>query len=149
MLFLLLVGCGPKLEPDSTGELARQYLVDQGYSLKSYEGSQVYSFEKHELVDMPHKSIWARQTVQPDPYIGKEIIQEIFIVKNHPVSKIYGKKVEVRVFIVDGKIIGGTSYPDDDTMGGWGYSLEGKTAEEVQGDKLEEWSEEWNKKYGQ
>ena len=98
---------------------------------------------------MPHISIWARQTVQPDPYIGKDIIQEIFIVKNHPLSRVYGRKVEVRVFVFGGQVIGGTSVPADDSMAGWGYSLDGKTAEEVQDENLEEWIDKWNKEYGQ
>ncbi|RBP89967.1 hypothetical protein DFO70_11073 [Cytobacillus firmus] len=98
---------------------------------------------------MPHVSIWARQTVQPDPYIEEDIIQEIFIVKNHPLSKIYGIEAELRVFIFDGQVIGGISYPADDTMGGWGYSLNGKTAEEVQDNDLEKWIDEWEKKYGE
>lgn len=146
---LLLAGCEPNLEKGSNGELAKQYLLKKGYSIKSYKGSHVYSFTREELVDMPHISIWAIQTVQPDQYIGKDIIQEIFIVKNHPLNKIYGTKVEARVFIFNGDVIGGTSYPADDGMGGWGYSLDGKTAEEVQDNNLEDWIGEWNKKYGQ
>ncbi|ALC92898.1 hypothetical protein AM500_18970 [Bacillus sp. FJAT-18017] len=143
----MLVGCVPKM--DSNGELARDYLLEKGYSVKSYEGSYIYSVNRQELVEMPHISIWARQTVSPESYIGKDIIQEIFIVKNHPVIKINGTKVEVRVFIFDGQIIGGTSYPAEDGVVGWGYSLEGKTAEEVQNNNLDGWIAEWNKKYGQ
>lgn len=151
VIFFLLVGCVPNL--DSNGELARQYLLDKGYKIKSYEGSQVYSVSKEELTDMPDISIWAVQPVQPDSYIGKEIVQEIFIVVNHPLSKIYGpqqdfsEKVKVRAFIYNGEVIGGTSYPVGEGIGGWGYSIDGKTAEEVQGQDLNVWSEKWRDKY--
>ncbi|MFT9600766.1 hypothetical protein [Mesobacillus sp.] len=53
--------------------------------------------------------------------------------KNHPLSNIYGPqksfsyKVEVRVFIFNGEIIGGISHPVGNGIGGSPYSLDGKT----------------------
>jgi hypothetical protein len=40
-VIFFLVGCGPKM--DSDGELAKQYLLDQGYDIESYEGNKDYS----------------------------------------------------------------------------------------------------------
>lgn len=148
MVFFVLAGCGQNL--DSNGTLARQFLVDEGYEIKSYEGTQVYSFTREDLADMPEISTWAVQRVQPDSYLGRDIVQEIFIVKNHPLSKIYGnqqgfsKKVEVRVFIYNGEVIGGTSYPVGEGIGGWGYSIDGKTAEEIHGEGLNDLLEKWS-----
>jgi len=144
----LLIGCEQKFLLDSNGKLAEKYLLDKGYSVTSYEGSYVYNFTSQDLVDKPHKNIWAVQPVEPDSYIGKDVIQETFIVKNHPLSQIYGNKTKVSVFIYNGEVIGGTSFPAGDGWVGSAYSLEGKTMEEV----LEEtdfykWSNEWDEKY--
>jgi hypothetical protein len=98
---------------------------------------------------MPHNSIWSVQTVSPEPYIGKEIAQEAFVVTNHPLSEIYGhqegftEKVDVRVFIYNGEVIGGISYPVGEGIGGWGYSLDGNTAEEIHGDDLDSLLKKW------
>jgi len=149
ILIMLLIGCTTDYKLDSNAKLAKEYLLQKGYSVKSYDGNYVYTFERKELVDMPHKMIWSLQSVKPDEYIGKEIIQERFIVKNHPVGKIYKSKTAVNVFLYEGKVIGATSYPAVDGMSGWGYSLDGKTAEEVVGKNIQEWLVEWEKTYGE
>lgn len=149
---LLLSACGPRL--DDNAQLAKEYLKDQGYSIKSYEGKYAYSFERQQLIDRPDSSIWAVQTVEPDAYIGKEITQEIFIVKNHPLGKTYehklglSRKVEVRVFTFNGEIIGGTSFPVGDGLVGSPYSIDGKTAEEVIEMDYAKWNKQWDQKYG-
>jgi hypothetical protein len=148
----VFAACGPRL--DENAQLAKEYLKDQGYSIKSYEGKYSYSFERQQLIDMPDSSIWAVQSIEPDAYIGKEITQEIFIVKNHPLSKTYrhmigySRKVEVRVFIFNGEIIGGTSFPVGNGLAGSPYSLDGKTAEEVINVDYGEWQKQWFEKYG-
>lgn len=148
----MLSACGPRL--DENAQLAKEYLKDQGYSIKSYEGKYSYSFERQQLVDMPDSSIWAVQSIEPDAYIGKEITHEIFIVKNHPLSKTYrhkiglSRKVEVRVFIYNGEIIGGTSFPVGNGWAGSPYSIDGKTAEEVIKGDYAEWNKQWSEKYG-
>lgn len=74
--------------------------------------------------------------------------------KNHPLSNIYGPqksfsyKVEVRVFIFNGEIIGGISHPVGNGIGGSPYSLDGKTAEEVIKMDYVEWQNQWIEKYG-
>ncbi|WP_415813257.1 hypothetical protein [Mesobacillus thioparans] len=139
---------------DENAELAKQFLEDRGYSIKSYEGRNSYSFEKQDLLNKPHDMVWAVQPVKPDHYIGKEITQEIFIVKNHPLGKIYGpqigfsSKVEVSVFIFNDEIIGGTSFPIGKGITGAPYSLDGLTAEEFLAEDYREWRAKWDEKYG-
>jgi hypothetical protein len=152
VVVIFLAACGPRL--DENGQMAKQYLQDQGYSIKSFEGNATYTFERENLTDMPDIAYWRVQSVEPDAYIGKEIIQEIFIVKDHPLSEIYGpqpgfsEKVEVRVYIHDGEIIGGISFPSSEGLAGSPYSLDGKTAEEMIGDYAA-WQEKWVEKYGE
>jgi hypothetical protein len=152
ILFFFLAGCASQM--DSNGESAKQYLLDQGYDIESYEGSQDYSFTRADLADMPHNSIWALQTADPEPYVGKEMVQEIFIVNDHPLSRIYGpqkgfsEKVEVRVLMYDGKVIGGTSFPVGMDLGGWGYSIDGKTVEEIQGENINQLIMKWKEQGG-
>jgi hypothetical protein len=147
ILFCFLSGCASQMGSD--GESAKQYLLDQGYDIESYEGSQDYSFTWGDLADMPHNSIWALQTAAPEPYIGKDMVQEIFIVNDHPLIEIYepqkgfSEKVEVRVLMYNREVIGGTSFPVGEDLGGWGYSLDGKTAEEIHGNGLNELLKKW------
>jgi hypothetical protein len=153
LVFLfLLAGCGPKL--DGNAELARQYLEDKGYSIKSYEGKQSFTFKKHDLLNKPYDMVWAVQPVKPDPYIGKEITQEVFIVKNHPLGKIYGpqtgfsSKVEVSVFIYNDEIIGGTSFPIGKGIAGSPHSLDGLTVEEfLEDEDYRDWRAKWDENY--
>ena len=149
---LFLSACGPRLDEDA--QLAKEYLKEQGYSVKSYEGRFSHIIEREQLIHKPDIFVWAVQTVEPDAYIGKEITQERFIVKNHPLSKIYGPqksfsyKVSVSVFLFKGEIIGGISFPVGNGIAGSPYSLDGKTAEEVIEMDYAEWNKQWNEKYG-
>lgn len=105
-------------------------------------------------MNKPYDMVWAVQPVKPDPYIGKEITQEIFVVKNHPLGKIYGpqigysSKVEIRVFIFNNEIIGGTSFPIGRGIVGSPHSLNGLTVEEFLDVDYGEWREKWNEEYG-
>lgn len=152
VFLFLLSGCGPRL--DGNAELAKQYLEDKDYSIKSYEGKQAFTFQKEDLMSKPYDMLWAVQPVKPDPYIGKEITQEIFIVKNHPLGKIYGpqkgfsSKVEIRVFIFNDEIIGGTSFPMGRGTVGSPHSLDGLTVEEFLDEDYGEWRAKWDEKYG-
>lgn len=149
---LFLSACGPRLDEDA--QLAKEYLKEQGYSVKSYEGKFSHIIEREQLIHKPDIFVWAVQTVEPDAYIGKEITQERFIVKHHPLSKIYGPqksfsyKVSVSVFMFEGEIIGGISFPVGNGIAGSPYSLDGKTAEEVINGDYAEWNKQWNEKYG-
>ncbi|EDL66406.1 hypothetical protein [Bacillus sp. SG-1] len=73
---------------------------------------------------MPHLAIWAVQPVAPGSYSGKKITQEIFILEGHPISKIYNSQpgftgeAEFRVFMYEGEIIGGTSFPVGEGVAG-------------------------------
>ncbi|RHW38131.1 hypothetical protein D1B31_15250 [Neobacillus notoginsengisoli] len=149
LFFFLLTGCVLGTKLDANAKLAKEHLLKQGYSVTSYKGSRIYKFERQDLVELPHKSIWTLQSVKPDEFIGKELVEERFIVKNHPVGKIYKSKVMINVYIYDGEVIGGTSYPAVDGLVGWGYSLDGKTAEELRGNDFQKWSAEWNETYGE
>ncbi|WP_409250783.1 hypothetical protein V1502_11465 [Bacillus sp. SCS-153A] len=45
----------------------------------------------------------------------------------------------------EGEVIGGTSFPVGEGVGGWPYSLDGKTAEEIHGERPAALLEEWSK----
>jgi hypothetical protein len=150
-ILFLLAGCG---QLDDSAQLTKQYLEEKGYSIKSYEGKHSFTFNKQDLLNKPYDMIWAVQPVKPDPYIGKEITQEIFIVKKHPLDRVYrpqigfSSKVEIRVFMYEGEIIGGTSFPVGRGIAGSPYSLDGLTAEEILGEDIGDWRAKWNEKYG-
>ncbi|OCA84530.1 hypothetical protein A8F94_15295 [Bacillus sp. FJAT-27225] len=147
LVLFLLVGCEQKFDLDANGKLAMQYLLDEGYTIKSYDGNYVYNVSKQDLVRQPHYYMWGVQSVSPDPYIGKDVIQERFTVKNHPLSKLYGP-IAVSVFIYNGEVIGGTSFPAEGGMVGAPHSLDGKTLEEVIGQNdTQKWWKEWEEKY--
>lgn len=132
----------PMLGADA--KVAKAYLEEQGYDVVSYEGDRTLSFEKADLLELPTRSTWEVQTTPPDDYIGRDIRQEHFIVRNHPIGQ-----ANVFVMMVDGEIIGGTSFPDSaEPLVGSAYSLDGKTVEELHPDYME-WRSEWEAKYSE
>lgn len=76
-----------------------------------------------------------------------EISVYSFTVTNHPLGTFDDSKSKVSILLCEGKVIGGTSFPNT-AMDGAPYSLDGKTLEEVTGKSFQKWSEEWEKKYG-
>jgi len=149
LLFLILVGYSKSI----TGyeKTAEDYVRSQGYNITARKGEiEKYTLEKSKLYGametLPYKQMWGVQKVEPDKYFGKEITIYGFTVKNHPLEKIYNVKTNVYVLISDGQVIGGTSFPDGDFVGGC-YTLDGKTLEEVTGLSCTQWAEEWEKKY--
>ncbi|WP_227396130.1 hypothetical protein [Jeotgalibacillus aurantiacus] len=149
LFFILCLGLAGCTQLDENAETAQQHLIDLGYDVKSYEGSQAYSFTKGDLGNMPHNYIWAVQSTSPEPYFGEEITQQIFLVEDHPLNEVYsdqegfGDKVEVRIFMLNDQIIGGTSSPTGEGISGSAHSIDGRTPEEVQGENLNELLREW------
>ncbi|MFY9944830.1 MAG: hypothetical protein WAL07_02115 [Exiguobacterium chiriqhucha] len=152
---LLLAACSnesdqpaPTLGADA--KVAKAYLEEQGYDVVTYEGNGTSSFEKADLLELPTRSTWEVQTTPPDEYIGRDIRKERFIVRDHPLDEVAELgQTNVSVMMVDGEIIGGTSYPDSaEPLTGASYSLDGKTAEELHPDYME-WRSEWEAKYSE
>ncbi|OGX78424.1 hypothetical protein A6395_12120 [Exiguobacterium sp. SH31] len=146
---VLLAACSDasgKPEPTlgADAKMAEAYLEEQGYELVSYKGNRTSSFEKSDLLELLTRSTWEVQTTPPDEYIGRNIRQEHFIVRNHPLGQ-----ANVFVMMVDGEIIGGTSFPDSaEPLVGSSYSLDGKTSEELHPDYWT-WREQWETKYSE
>ena len=145
-----LVGCSKE---DASGEkIAEQYVKAQGYDVISNKG-EIYSYilDKSKLsgnkASLPIQQEWAVQNTEPDKYFGKEINIYGFTVSNHPLEQIYQAKTHVDVMISEGAVIGGYSFPDNDSDGAC-YSLDGRTLEEITGLSYIEWSNRWKKKYG-
>lgn len=155
MCALMLAACSneseqsePKLGADA--KVAQAYLEEQGYEIVSYKGNGTSSFEKADLLELPTRSTWEVQTTPPDDYIGRDIQQEHFIVRDHALDEVADLgQTNVTVMMVDGEIIGGTSFPDStEPLMGASYSLDGKTAEELHPDYME-WRNEWEAKYSE
>jgi hypothetical protein len=133
---------------------AEDYVKSKGYEITARKGEvHKYTLEKSRLYGaaetIPYQQAWSVQTVEPDKYFGKEIIIYQFIVKNHPLQerdKNAKDGVNVSIMLSEGKIIGGTSYPNAIVYGSCS-SIDGKTLEEVTGLSFLQWSEKWKKKY--
>lgn len=125
-----------------------QYLKDKGYQIVSSDGQiETYILTRQKLLEMPYMIYWGLQDVDPIDYITKTITVKKYIVKNHPLSN---DQVDVFVFVVDGKPIGGVSNRHNEKVVDIGYySLEGKTLEEVQKKNLQEWEADWKAKFKQ
>lgn len=150
LMLLILVGCNNEVTGDE--KIAEQYVMAQGYKDITYKG-EVYSYtlEKSELFEstesIPFQQAWGVQKVEPEKYFGKVIKIYGYTVQNHPLEKIYKSKINVYIMLSKSEVIGGYSFPDNDSDGGC-YSLDGKTLEEVTGLSYKEWSDNWKKKYG-
>jgi hypothetical protein len=150
LAFLILTGCNKAVTGDQ--ETAKAYVEKLGFKITAYR-DQVYKYtiENGTMEDTLNQQIWGVQKIEPDKYFGKEISMYGFTVSNHPLGKIYDLKTTVSIMICDGKVIGGTSFPDgkgEQRLLGAPYSLDGKTLEELTGLTYKEWKEKWHKKYG-
>ena len=152
LTFFTFAGCNEKV----TGEekIAVNYIKQQGYKLISEEGQlQKYTLKKSQLYgkeNMPNMQVWALQKAKPEDFIEKEITVYGFIVKNHPEDKLKNSdkyRTVLRIMMCENKIIGGTSGPEGEYIGG-ALSIDGKTIEEVTGLTYIQWFENWKKKYG-
>lgn len=155
-LCLFLVACGSESEKEREatigkhGRIAEEHLEKKGYQVISYNGEFIKTLKKADLLEEHEKNMWAVQSVSPDAYIGKTIYFEHFTVKNHPIDaqSDFGQAA-VTVMVVDGKVIGGKSFPDSDgSYMGNGYSLNGKTMEDMHPD-IQEWKDAWEEKYSE
>jgi hypothetical protein len=149
----IFTGCGQEAVDDI--KIAEQYARQQGYKITSRNANvQKYVLDKNKLFgssdSMPYQQTWGVQEVEPDKYFGKEISIYGFTVKSHPLEAMYNRETNISVMMCEGKVIGGTSFPvqGEELLMGWPYSLDGQTLEEVTGMSYQEWSEEWEKKYG-
>ncbi|WP_217560379.1 hypothetical protein [Paenibacillus sp. GbtcB18] len=149
LILLVLTACqdGKEVQVPREHSLAQSYLEDKGYRIMSYEGEvQSYELTKDVLRKLPGMKYWGLQTVDPEQYLGKMIRVQKFVVKGHPLSK---GKVDVYVYENEGEPFGGTSFPQDQYgADGGGWSLDGKTLEEVHSVTYPDWSEAWREKYG-
>lgn len=128
---------------------AENYLENQGYKIITRRGkTSEYILEKNMLWGSSgnYAEVWGVQRVEPDKYFGKQITGYNFIVKNNPLEKIYNVNTNVYVMVSGGQVIGGTSFPDGNFVGGC-YSLDGKTLEEVTGLSFQQWCDNWKKRY--
>jgi hypothetical protein len=148
--FIFLVGCKEKEELSENATIAKNYLISEGYEVISHQGDGWQEFSKSDLHDLPNQQVWAVQYNEPDEYLNKRIDTVTFTIKNHPLDELFNMgKTTLTVWLYDSEVIGGWSYPiskDNDVVGG-PSSLDGKAAEEIQGD-YQKWLEEWQDKYG-
>lgn len=129
-------------------KVAEDYIKSKGYEIATRSGEiDNYTLDKSMLISDPlYGNIWGVQEVEPDKYLGKQITTYGFIVKNHPLEKIYKVDTNVCIMISDGQVIGGYSSPNKDYDGGL-ESLDGKSLEEVKGISYKQWLNEWKTKY--
>ncbi|MEK3910952.1 hypothetical protein [Paenibacillus sp. FSL H7-0331] len=154
LLTLIVIGCNKEITVDE--QTAAAYVKAQGYTIMKSNGQiDTYTLEKSKIFgpmeSTPYQQAWGVQKVEPDPYFGKAITVYGFTVANHPLEKIYHSNTKVSIILCEGKVIGGTSFPDDNgamMRAGAPYSIDGKTLEEVTGMTFKEWMANWKKKYG-
>jgi hypothetical protein len=141
LVMLILAGCIKQVTGDE--KTAEAYVTRQGYKISSYKGQvDKYILDKGKIFgtmeSIPARQAWGVQKIEPDPYIGKEIVVYSFTVSNHPLEKLYNSKTNLSIMLCEGKVIGGTSFPDDNgkmRLLGAPFSVDGKTQEEVTGMK--------------
>ena len=130
--------------------LAKKHLEELRFEVLSFDQEGWEEFKESRLTIKPNQDFWSVQKVEPTNYINKKIYTYDFTVKNHPFDNMFAMgKTKVSVYMLNGEIFGGWSYPiseDNDVMGSVS-SLEGLSAEEVQGD-YQKWLLQWDAKYG-
>lgn len=146
---LIMCGCSGQERISENQKVAEVYLEGLGYEVLAFNGESLQQFTYSNVHALPNQQIWAVQEVEPEAYLNKEIARLSFLIKNHPLDSEFDVgKTDVTVFVYDGEVIGGFSYPlskKKDVIGA-PYSLTGKTAEEMQVD-YSTWLKEWDEKY--
>ncbi|MGD6801863.1 hypothetical protein FZC79_15385 [Rossellomorea vietnamensis] len=145
LIFLLIISSGCQqnesaVTDSKTSAIAKEYLEKEGYEVLSYENLQEsYTLTKKKLETLPYQFYWMMPGNDSSPHIGKTVDVEKFLVRNHPLDdweccggiKAKGK-VYTYVYVVEGKVIGGTSFPygaENSDLGGGYWSLDGRTDE--------------------
>ncbi|TYP75486.1 hypothetical protein [Paenibacillus methanolicus] len=139
---ILLGGCsggGTEGSPE-----AAAYLESKGYQNVRQEGRVVrYVINGRLLSKSPTMEQWGLQDADPSAYFGQTIAIERYVATGSPVGE---GEVSVSVFMSGDKPLGGfVNVPGGDEVG---YSLDGKTLEEVSGKPYEAWKQDWLAKYG-
>ncbi|GAB6928095.1 hypothetical protein JCM10914A_20780 [Paenibacillus sp. JCM 10914] len=156
VLIILLTFISFSLRSDQpmSGEqkIAANYVEARGYKIVSSPSEPfTYTLEKALLNpdngQLPYIQIWGVQSIDPAAYFGKEITSHSFIVSGHPLDAMYGTHTALQVMMAEGKVIGGTSFPDRDDLAGAPYALDGRTLEDVIGISFSEWRKQWAEKY--
>lgn len=149
----MIFGCSNETSADenlSQDEItAKEYIKSRGYDVISrYNEPSRYTLDREKLKSFPYVVQWSVQHESPEKYLGKEIVTASFIVKNHPLEQIYKGTTIVSVMLTDGKVIGGTSYPNDEISGGWAHTIDGKTLEDTTNMSYNEWTAHWVDQWG-
>ncbi|WP_134163568.1 hypothetical protein [Evansella clarkii] len=151
LIILLLSGCTGREELSETAEQVKGYLEEHGYEIVSYEGDNTYEVTLENLKTVHGEYVWSVQRVSPESFVGKTLVTEEFLVRNHPLDRyFYGRQpyyldsTQVTVYLYDGDIIGGTSFPAaEEPLDGVFYSLDGKNTTEIHG-SYQSWYKNWN-----
>lgn len=157
LVLLVVTGCDEEKGDRKTDEqIAADFVKSLGYTVVVSEGeSSSYTLERKMLETLDYMQLWAVQKQAPDDYFGQEIVTYPFIVKNHPLEKLYSPDnydIAVMVMLVNGKVIGGASSPRSKiknlVVAGGEYSVDGQTLKEIKGMDYSEWLDYWKKTYG-
>lgn len=133
---IFLYGCS-----NSSSKL-EDYIKTIGYTSEKYNGEvEKYTLTKDKLLLQPYDIIWGLQKNEATNYINKDITTYEFIVTKKDL-----KDTKLYLMMCDDEIIGGYSFPNNDSVGSY-YSLDGKTLEEFTGLNLTEWQKDWKDKY--
>ncbi|WP_194192227.1 hypothetical protein [Clostridium chrysemydis] len=127
----LLVGCTERnVKPTSQDfNTAKEYLETKGYNIvessnKVYE----YTLTKEKLKSMHEFMVWNVQREKAEEYLNKDISLYVFVVDNHILRSDFKVNTKVCVMICEGKVIGGYSFPDNNSYSKI-YSLDGSIKE--------------------
>ncbi|MDE5416170.1 hypothetical protein [Alkalihalobacterium chitinilyticum] len=148
VILFVMVGCNEQRSENAT--IAKYYLIDHGYEVITHKGDSWQEFSRSDLLTLPNEQVWAVQDIEPNEFLNNRIDTVSFTIKNHPLDQQFNQgKTTVTVWLVNGEVIGGWSFPiskKNDVVGA-PYSLDGRTAEEIHGD-YEMWLVDWQERYG-
>lgn len=135
ILISVLAGCTEDKQLGESGSLAKVHLEDKGYDVISLIKEDSMILQEGLLIDPGYQQIWDVQPFEPESYVGEEINLAEFTVEKHPLEEIYDTETTlVTVFLHEGEVIGGWSFPSvkNKALTGSTHSLDGKAIEGVQ-----------------
>lgn len=145
---VLFFGCSKTIESKLEDKLE-----DMGYKSVKYTGEVIQmriTNKEDQYRELATAQFWELQELDISKYEGKSIDYYIFYVKNHPLAEKSNKSgyTLLWVGVYNEKFIGGVSEPFlSYDLEGRGYSLDGKTLDEVTGIPFDKWKENWIENY--
>lgn len=153
LILFMVTGCTGAVKGDE--KTAQAHVEDSGYYVRERLGEvETYLLEEGRLdgraENLDIERMWSVQEEDPRTYLGQTISVYGFVVKNHLLQQTFRSPEKILAFVMisEGEVIGGYSYPEQNTEESY-YAFDGTSSTRILRDHyvFEGESETWKAEY--